>query len=421
MYVVRRFPVFKLISVGSSMDVHRCRFVPYPPAAINALAFSHASSLESGHKGPRTLRLAVGRANGDIEIWNPQKGEWFQETMIPGAKDRSIEGLVWTQDPEELDKNDNMIPGKLRLFSIGYSTAVTEWDLATGKSIRHCTGHYGEIWCVTVQPRYQESSERPAVKGALRQEDSGLQSQNIAVGCADGAIVLLSTADGDLQFLRTLTTSSSSKARVLSIAYQNAFTVVSGHADSTIRVFNVNTRQMLRSMSMGAGPVGGPKETLVWSVKCACDGTIVSGDSTGTVRFWDGQTYTLTQRIKGHVADVLDIAVSADGKSVFSGSMDRRTTLYRRMAVAKGGEQSRWKEMAHQRLHKHDVKSLAAFETKIMSVVVSGGRSLLPITLYLVVHSTDRPGYETYHNSNKGIPQGKPSCLVSSATKTADV
>lgn len=386
------------------MDVHRCRFVPYPPAAINALAFSHASSLGSGHKGPQTLRLAVGRANGDIEIWNPRKGEWFQESIIPGAKDRSIEGLVWTRDPEEIDKNGNKVAGKLRLFSIGYSTAVTEWDLPTGKPIRHCTGNYGEIWCMAAQPRYQESPERPAANGAIRQQDSDLQSQNIAVGCADGAIVILSTADENLQFLRTLTASSSSKARVLSIAYQNLSTVVSGHADSTIRVFNVNTRQLLRSMSMGAGPVGGPRETLVWSVKCASDGTILSGDSTGTVGFWDGKTYTLTQRIKGHVADVLDIAVSADGKSVFSGSMDRRTTLYRRMATAKGGEQSRWKEIAHQRLHKHDVKALAAFETKTISVVVSGGSTLFGIKSYLIVDRIDRPGYQTNHNPDKGVP-----------------
>lgn len=294
--------------------------------------------------------------------------------MLKGGRDRSIEGLVWIQDPEDEDRNGKKLSGKLRLFSIGYSTAVTEWDLATGLPARHCTGNYGEIWCIIAQPRDKEDSGSPKVNRDLGKGEHGSKSQNIAVGCADGAVVLFSTANGDLQFLRTLTTSSSKKARVLSIAYQNAHIVVTGHADSTIRVFDTRSRQLLRSLSLGAGPAGGPKETLVWSVRCACDGTIVSGDSTGTVRFWDGQTYALLQRIKGHVADVLDIAVSADGKSLISGSMDRRTTLYRREAIGKRGEQSRWKEIMHQRLHKHDVKALAAFETSSMSVLASGGK-----------------------------------------------
>ena len=355
------------------MDVHRCRFVPYPPSAINALAFSHPSSLESKHKGPETLRLAIGRANGDVEIWNPQRGAWSQESVLKGAKDRSIEGLVWTHDPEELDKSGSRTAGRLRLFSIGYSTAVTEWDLATGLPARHCTANYGEIWCITAQPRQQESIQSFGTDESTKQQESGAQNQNIAVGCADGAVVILSTADGDLQFLKTLTTSSSKKARVLSIAYQSLHVIITGHADSTIRVFDVRSRQLLRSMSLGAGPAGGPKETLVWAVRCACDGTIVSGDSTGTVRFWDGQTYAMTQRIKGHEADVLDVAISADGKTAISGSMDRRTTLYRRKAIGKKREQSWWKEIMHQRLHKHDVKALAAYETKSLSVLASGG------------------------------------------------
>lgn len=44
------------------MEIHRCRFVEYMPSAINALAFTTGTA--------RPL-VACGRANGDIEIWNP--------------------------------------------------------------------------------------------------------------------------------------------------------------------------------------------------------------------------------------------------------------------------------------------------------------------------------------------------------------
>ncbi len=362
------------------MDIHRCRFVPYPPSAINALAFSHTSTPNSPSKGPPNLRLAIGRANGDIELWNPLKGAWYQESIFRGGKDRSIEGLVWTQDPEDVDKNGDKIAGKLRLFSIGYSTAVTEWDLASGRPARHSAGNYGEIWCMAAQPKAHvfklatNGFEEPTT------EEAESQTQNIAVGCADGAIVLLNTTEGDLRFSRILARPSKKRSRVLSITFQNRDTIIAGHADSTIRIYDIRNTQQTRNMTLGAGPRGGPKETLVWSVKCLNDGTIVSGDSTGTLSFWDGKNYSLLQRIKSHDADILDIAVSADGQSIFSGGMDRRTTLYRRTGNDRSGKELRWAKMAHQRFHKHDVKAMATFETKALSVLASGGSNS---TLYV--------------------------------------
>lgn len=353
------------------MDIHRCRFVPYPPSAINALAFSHPSNPNAKGKGPATLRLAIGRANGDIEIWNPLKGSWFQETTLRGGKDRTIEGLVWTQDPDEEDREGWRIPGKLRLFSIGYSSTVTEWDLELGKPIRHSSGTYGEAWCLAAQPRLQAKelgSDKSKTEGQF-------EGQHLAVGCADGAVVLLSTADGDLKFLRTFTRPSTKRARILSITFKNRDVVVAGYADSTIRAFDIRNGQLLRSMSLGAGPAGGPREILVWSVKCLPDGTIVSGDSTGELRFWDGNNFTLVQRLKSHVADILDIAVSSDGESVISGGMDRRTTIYKRTGSGKKGDRRRWAELTHKRFHSHDVKVMATFETKNLSIVASGGTS----------------------------------------------
>ncbi|MCJ1365027.1 U3 small nucleolar RNA-associated protein [Acarospora aff. strigata] len=359
------------------MDIHRCRFVPYPPSAINALAFSHPSNANAKGKGPATLRLAIGRANGDIEIWNPLKGSWFQETILRGGKDRSIEGLVWTQDPDEEDRDGWRIPGKLRLFSIGYSATVTEWDLELGKPIRHSSGSYGEAWCIAAQPRVQA---RGSTSTDVKSEGQ-FEGQHLAVGCADGAVVLFSTADGDLRFIRTLTRPSTKRARSLSIAFKNRDVVVAGYADSTIRAFDVRNGQLLRSMSLGSGPTGGPREILVWSVKCLPDGTIVSGDSTGELRFWDGNNYTLVQRLKSHVADILDVAVSSDGESVMSGGMDRRTTVYKRVGSGKNGDRRRWAELSHQRFHSHDVKVLATFETKNLSIVASGGLDTTPIII----------------------------------------
>ena len=355
------------------MDIHRCRFVPFPPSAINALAFSHQSTPTSKGKGPATLRLAIGRANGDIEIWNPLGGVWVQESILRGGKDRSIEGLVWTQDPEEDIGNGLRGPGKLRLFSIGYSASITEWDLKLGRPSRHSGGNHGEVWCIAAQPRRQLSQDFPTkVTNGYSPSDDCI-AQNIAIGCADGTLVLYSTADDDLRYQRIIGRTSKKKSRVLSITFQTQFRVVTGYADSTIRVFDVRNGEQISQMSLGGGPRDAPKAVLIWSVRCLIDGTVVSGDSTGTVSFFDSKNYTLLQRIKSHNADILDVASSVDGHTVFSGGMDRRTTIYRQIGGDSKSDRQRWAEIAHQRYHTHDVKALAAFETEKLSVLASGG------------------------------------------------
>ncbi|KAJ5574244.1 uncharacterized protein N7459_008671 [Penicillium hispanicum] len=379
------------------MDIHRCRFVSYNPQAINSLAFSHPPSADIAGRGVPTLRLAIGRANGDIEIWNPMRGAWFQETVLRGGRDRSIEGLTWTLDPSEDGPDGSKLPGKLRLFSIGYSTVVTEWDIEQGRPLRHSSGNYGEIWCLAAQPRWQPTKRGKDGK-FLPPAEGEYTGQHLAAGCADGSIVILSTADNDLKFLR-LMRPSTKRARVLSVTFQNRHTIVAGYADSSIRVFDIRSGQQLRTISLGRGPSGGPKELLVWSVKCLPDGTIVSGDSAGEIRFWDAKNYSLIQRIQAHLADVLDVAVSSNGDTVISGGADQRTVVYRKTDGEKGDKKSRWAELMHRRYHSHDVKTFAVYETKEISIAVSGGPDATPVVLPL------REFGKEHHRKLSSLPQ----------------
>lgn len=357
------------------MDIYRARFVRYPTPGINALAFSHNSnsdfpttSVEAG--GRHSLRLAVGRANGDIEIWNPLDGRWVQETVFKGGKGRSVEGLLWIQEPaEEVADDGRPIAGALRLFSIGYSNAVTEWNLSTGLPLREWAGNHSEVWCLAAQPRMSaaEQLKKPVQKTSSK--EPLYLGQNIVAGCADGSIVILSTADNDLQFQKFLTRPTTKKSRVLSIAFQNRSTIVAGFADSTVRVYDIRKGSLIRNITLGAGPKGGPKDILVWSVKCLPNGDIVTGDSTGEVRFFDKKQLSQIQRIESHQADVLDLVVSSKSGTVFSAGMDRRTSRY-----LKGPNVgSRWQKMDHTTMHEHDVKALASHESDKIDVVASGG------------------------------------------------
>ncbi|XXH06066.1 hypothetical protein Hte_012511 [Hypoxylon texense] len=350
------------------MDIHRCRFVPYPPSAINAVAFSYPAVSRSQKSAP--VRLAIGRANGDIEIWNPLNGLWHQETVLHGGKDRSIDGLVWVTEPDQILQDGTKLVGKSRLFSIGYTSTVTEWDLEKRRPRKQASGMHGDIWCLAAQPFVvpAKHGNKPATNGVVQ------GGKKLVAGTMDGSLVLYSIDDDDLRFDRILVRSSSKKTKMVSIAFQNRNVVIVGCSDSAIRVYDMRNGSVLRKMTLGSDLAGGAKEIIVWSVKCLDGRDIVSGDSTGQVCIWDGKTYTQAQRLQAHNQDVLSLATSADGSTIVSGGMDRS----------------------------HDVKTMASFEGHGLSIVVSGGPDASPIVLPL-----REAGVEN-HRTLSHLPQTPP-------------
>lgn len=372
----------------TAVDIHRCRFVPYQPSAINAVAFSHPRTRDNKHAA--VARLAVGRANGDIEIWNAAGGIWHQELVIRGGKDRSIDGLVWINEPDQDLGEGRILIGKSRLFSIGYTSTVTEWDLETGKPKRHASGQHGDIWCIAAQPSLIDE------RGSSVTDTQG--SNKLVAGTIDGELVMYSVEDDDLRFQRILVKSPTKKAQMVSITFQSRKVVIVGCSDSTIRAYDIAKGHMLRRMTLGSDLVGGSKDIIVWSVKCLPNGNIVSGDSTGQLCIWDGKTYTQMQRLQSHKQDVLSLAISADGSTIMSGGMDRKTVLYKQNS----GAGQRWGKVWGRRYHDHDVKAMATFEHARISVVVSGGPDS-----NLVVVPLKEMGREN-HRMVSGLPQQPP-------------
>ncbi|KAF9100320.1 U3 small nucleolar RNA-associated protein [Mortierella sp. GBA35] len=347
------------------MEVHRCRFVDYVPSAINALAFA-----------PNTTRpvLACGRANGDIELWNP-KHEWTLEKVIPGGKNTSVEALAWahqtilTEDEDFWDSEKEkqtalkkLIKSPPRLFSAGLNAVVTEWDLTSLKPKRSVDSHGGAVWCMATNHA----------------------NTVLAVGCEDGCVRLFDIADGDLTFIRSF---DKQKTRILSLAWsQDDKIMVTGSANSCIYKWDVELGRVVNRMTVERVPL---EDTLVWSVKILSTGNIVSGDSLGHVKFWDGATTTMIQSFNSHGADVLCLAVGRDGTTVFSSGVDRKCNQYRLVdqpapkKTGKNGKNgtingktemvTKWVLAGSRRFHSHDVRALAMDESRNVDALVSGG------------------------------------------------
>ncbi|KAI8987964.1 WD40-repeat-containing domain protein [Mycotypha africana] len=344
------------------MEVHRCRFVEYQPAAINSLDFTPSTV--------KRTRLAVGRANGNIEIWDPTHNFRLEKT-IPGGEDLSVESVVWAHqntvvnpdpddDPEDLKKETELLLQKPpRLFSSGLNSYIIEWDTTTLTAKRSCDSNGGAVWCLAVNSK----------------------GTRLAAGCEDGCIRMFDIADDNLEYIRTF---EPQKGRVLSIAWapKDEF-IVSGGSDSAIRTWDPKTGRTIHRMTVAKNR---KEQTLVWAVAALRGNTIVSGDSRGAVTFWDSKLGTVKQSIRAHGADVLCVAASKDGNQVFSAGVDRKVTAFRRTlkkdsskneknSASKGSGKTvhEWINVGSRRYHWHDIRALALDERPHINSIVSGG------------------------------------------------
>lgn len=306
------------------MNVHRCRFVDYTPHTITAICFLNEKC------------LALGRSNGDIEIWNPTN--WIQEQTLRGGKGRSIESLEWA-----------VSDGVPRLFSVGGSTAVTEWNLSTGQPLAHHDCHSGVIWSLTV------SSD----------------NSKLAVGCDNGSVTVIGISGGRgvMEHLRIL---QRCNARVMSLSYKGNRQILGGCSDGKLRIWSTESELNGRIVATMRVDKSKTDETLVWAVLTLRDGKIlVSGDSTGSVKIWDGSNHSLLQSFKIHEADVLCLAADSAGDRIFSGGVDRKIVQYRLV----DSKLKKYTNIGSRLVHAHDIRAMdtCSESLKGKGLIVSGG------------------------------------------------
>lgn len=315
---------------------HKVRFTDFTPGNITALSFSHRSSLKN-KLTPSDLRLAIGKSNGNIEIWNP-RNNWTQEFLIQGGKDRSIEGLCWCNLPNE----------PMRLFSIGGSTVITEWDLTTGLPLVNYDCNAGVIWSIAIN----ESQDK------------------LAVGCDNGTVVIIDIKGGN-GVLEHDTILTRHESRILSLTWNKDNYIIGGCSDARIRVWNVTMNSLERGKLLHTMKVDKSKieSTLVWSVMyLPSKNQIVSGDSTGSLKIWDFQYATLLQSFKPHDADILCLTTNASNNTIFSGSVDRKIYQFTYNSNSK-----KWVINSNRLLHGNDIRSMTSYQSKGADFLISGG------------------------------------------------
>ncbi|BAY27999.1 WD-40 repeat-containing protein [Calothrix sp. NIES-2100] len=179
------------------------------------------------------------------------------------------------------------------------------WNAATGKEILTLNSH----------SRVFDSG---GVSNLLvRSVAFSPDGKTLASGADDKTIKIWNVETG--QEIRTLNGHSQ---RVNSVAISpDGKTLVSGSADATIKIWNVATGNEIRTLNRHS--------RWVWSVTISPDGkTLVSCSGDKTIKIWNVETGQEIRTLNGHSEEVYSVAFSPDGKTLVSGSGDKTIKIW---------------------------------------------------------------------------------------------
>lgn len=304
----------------SEYKVHRVRFIDHKHKALNSACFDTE---------PRSSKLAVSLEDGSIELRDAKKN-FMVDFVIPGQEGRTVEHVSWN---------------KGRLFSGGLNGQIIEWDLKklTPKYFEDSCG--GPVWCLKFNN-----------KGDV-----------LAAGCEDGSVRIFKVMTHGLNYERCL---YKQESRILSLAWsKDDSKLVTGGFESTIRVYDFQSGRIISRITSD-DDIGKQGITKVWAIEVLSNFTLVTGDSNGNTRFWDGNTGTLLSSFKSHEADVLTLAVNKD--EVYSSGIDSKIVQFSLKSVL--GNKT-WTMMKNIRSTKHDVRALVIYRNPDtnQTYVVAGG------------------------------------------------